>query len=206
MAFLLTVPSRAELKVLSIPGKADEGLLSCFQRQCRPRQAINSGLDHCRGSGKSLAQMQAEPKHLLSNAWCSLLLNFSSDASDIPSGRCFLFQTGDARVKMGLLHGLRRTSWWCISAEPAELVLWPPSSLGACGGIHFRGTLRPCTKKAVLPGSAGSPRVGDYLRAERGQCSHPYQTRSRQGCFLLASHSGWAPRGALHGLWVPQTC
>lgn len=181
--------------------------MSCFQRQCRPRQAINSGLDHCRGSGKSLAQMQAEPKHLLSNAWCSLLLNFSSDASDIPSGRYFLFQTGDARVKMGLLHGLRRTSWWCISAEPAELVLWPPSSLGACGGIHFRGTLRPCTKKAVLPGSAGSPvGGGGYLRAERGQCSHPYQTKSRQGYFLLASHSGWAPRGTLHGLWVPQTC
>ena len=61
---------------------------------------------------------------------------------------------------MGLLHGLGRTFRGCISAEPAELVLWPPSSPGACGDIHFRGTLRPGTKKAVLPGSAGSPRGG----------------------------------------------
>ena len=46
---------------------------------------------------------------------------------------------------------------WCISAEPAEIVLWPPSSPGAYGDIRFPGTLRPCTQEAVLPGSAGSP-------------------------------------------------
>ena len=44
---------------------------------------------------------------------------------------------------------------------------------------------------------------GVYVRAQRDQCSHPYQTKSHQGYFLLGSHSGWAPRGAHHGLWVP---
>lgn len=131
------------------------------------------------------------------------MLDFSSNTSNVPLGRCFFSQTGDANVKMGLLHGLGRTFQRCISAEPAEIVLWPPSSLGACGDIRFPGTLRPCTQEAVLPGSACWESRGGYLRAQRDQSSHPYQTRSVQGCFLLANHSEWAPRDAHHGLWVP---
>lgn len=79
----------------------------------------------------------------------------------------FLFQTGDARVKMGLLHGHRRTSWWCISAEPAELVLWHSLQPWGMWWHSFRGTIRGLAQReAVLPGSAGESGGGGYLRAE----------------------------------------
>ena len=70
--------------------------------------------------------------------------------------------TSDRRCqcKDGITAWFGEDFWGCISAEPAELVLWPPSSPAACGDVHFLGTLRPGTKKAVLPGSAGSPRGG----------------------------------------------